>query len=179
MPGISLRLRQSDYGGDASRSRPRLVGVGIDQDLGWLFAGRSSASPVAEARTRGASATLRGIADYDTSQGLLQLAVGEASVLYRASQLQIALRGGGSWYQDEALIARVGARGVAGYQGELDVSFQFVVTCVVDGTKEPCGSVTFTGSGEARDSWAEELRYVVEYAGLRQTLVYLELTVGL
>lgn len=176
VPALTLGFRKSDYEGDDARSHPRVVGAGLEQDLSWLF-GRTDpgkGSFVASTRSQ---------ADLDLSARHLQLALGEGELGW-FGRGEVAGHIGASWFQDAGLADVIGRTSVAGVQGgmHLGVSLRQVCREGIDPKGNPCTphsrGLRTAMSYSFRQSWAEELRYVGEYAGKPQSYVYFELLGG-
>jgi hypothetical protein len=176
-PQLALAFRKSDYGADDARSHPRVLGAGVSQDFAAaLFAGRSVDQPALTAKAR---AQL----DLDVVSPAVQLGLAEAEVGW-SGRLLIGAHGGGSWYHDDALTAVVGTSGVAGTSAGGHLGWSTRSAPCERGSGAP-GAVCVPNFGlrgvlkfDYRQSWAEELRYVAEYAGKPQTFVYVELLGG-
>lgn len=172
-PRLEVGFRRSDYGGDDVRSHPRVVGAGVSEDLGWILA----AVPQGVGELSGG---VRTRADADLAAASLQLALAEGELALSGRLLEVRIHGGASFFHDDGLLPVIGRTGTPGSQGGMDLaSALWKPKC---GAKHPdCrpaaakASISFS----YRDSWAEELRYVADYAGKPQTYAYLELMGGL
>ncbi|MEQ1565887.1 MAG: hypothetical protein ABMA64_09645 [Myxococcota bacterium] len=181
-PVFTVGFRKSDYEGQDARSHPRIFGVGVSEDLRWLFT-RAPEVPVDEPRGS-VTANVRTQADFDVTGVGLQLALAEAEFGW-FGRGEVAATAGASWYQDPALQRFVGERAVAGGQGGLHLAYNVQAPdCGEAGVSEegiacvPNLGMRAVVSVKIRESWAEELRYVSEYAGKPQTYGYFELMGG-
>jgi hypothetical protein len=178
VPALTLGFRKTDYAGSTDeRSHPRIVGAGISEDLRWLFGEPEPGKGSVTARTRAQ-------ADLDLAQPGLQLALAEAEFGF-FGRGEAAADFGASWFHDDGLAAIIGRTSTPGLQGGVHLGFSAKNRCPPPEERTPPGAVCPPNLGmrtvlsyKYRQSWAEELRYVAEYAGKPQQYVYLELMGG-
>lgn len=186
-PQLSVGFRKSDYGSADRRDHPRILGAGVAQDLAWLLGDRAPDQPTVVAR-------LRAQADLDLAAPALQLGLAEAEAGWYG-RFEVAGHGGASWFHDEALTALVGRSGAAGATGGAHLGASLRSAPCTRGASDGAATGAAATGEEAgvcvpnfglrallkvdfRQSWAEDLRYVAEYAGKPQTFVYVELLGG-
>jgi hypothetical protein len=173
VPTLALGFRRSDYDGDDARNHPRIASASVTEDLGWLFGDRVDRPVI------GLSARAR--ADADLAAPGLQLGLADAAASYDG-KLVVGARGGISWFHDDALNDVIGRGSVAGFDvgGHLGGAFGSA-PCSTGPDAGPCApnaGLRALLEVRVRESWAEELRFVSEYAGKPQTWVYVELLGG-
>jgi len=172
IPAVDLGFRRSSYGGVDPRDNPRVLGLGLSEDLGWL-------TDSSESAVRHLGGSVRGQVVGNLAGEGLQLALAESELTFEQKYLEAHVFGGVSTYRDDGLIPVIGTNTTPGYQAGMRFAMAlWMPSCSEKNPDCRPASGKMALSGAFRESWAEELRYVADFAGRSQSTVYLEFMGG-